>query len=95
MPNPKSPLNSDISALIQQMTLAEKAALVTGETSWTTPAVDRLGIPRMLVSDGPHGVRRIADLNDMAAQSFPATAFPISAGPASVWNIGLLDKMDL
>ncbi len=93
MPNPKSPLNSDISALIQQMTLAEKAALVTGETSWTTPAVDRLGIPRMLVSDGPHGVRRIADLNDMAAQSFPATAFPTAACLASTWDVDLLGQV--
>ena len=47
-----------IRALIAQMTLEEKASLCSGADSWHTKAVERLGIPRTMVSDGPHGLRK-------------------------------------
>jgi beta-glucosidase len=52
---------TDIQAIISQMTLEEKATLCTGASAWTTTPVDRLGIPEMIVSDGPHGVRRVPE----------------------------------
>ena len=52
----------DIRSIITQMTLEEKAALCTGASPWTTTPVERLGIPEMTVSDGPHGVRRVSDI---------------------------------
>ena len=62
----------DIPALISKMTLEEKAALCTGASAWTTTPVERLGIPAMLVTDGPHGVRRVPVVNALGAQSLPA-----------------------
>ena len=46
-----------IAELISQMTLEEKAGLCSGADFWHTKAVGRLGIPAMMVSDGPHGLR--------------------------------------
>src|SRR5207253_9053722 len=60
---------TDLDALLSQMTLEEKAALCTGATAWSTTPVERLGIPPMIVTDGPHGVRRAADLGELITQS--------------------------
>ena len=84
---------ADINALIGQMTLEEKAALCTGASAWTTTAVERLGIPAMLVSDGPHGVRRVPDIHSIGGQSLPATCFPTASALASTWNVDLIHEM--
>ena len=84
---------ADINALIGQMTLEEKAAVCTGASAWTTTPVGRLGIPAMLVSDGPHGVRRVPDIHSMGAPSLPATCFPTASGLASSWNVDLIHEM--
>ncbi len=84
---------ADIEALIAQMTLEEKAALCTGASAWTTTPVERLGIPEMLVSDGPHGVRRVPDIHAMGAKSLPATCFPTASAVASTWDVDLAYAM--
>ena len=53
-------MNTDIQSIIASMTLEEKAALCTGASPWSTTPVERLGVPEMIVADGPHGVRRVA-----------------------------------
>jgi len=83
----------NIQSIISQMTLEEKAALCTGASSWTTTPVERLGIPEMIVSDGPHGVRRVPDVNAMAIESLPATCFPTASCLASTWDVDLIHKM--
>ena len=50
-------MSRDIKQLISQMTLEEKASLCSGSSFWDTKAVDRLGIPSVMVSDGPHSLR--------------------------------------
>jgi beta-glucosidase len=82
-----------IQSLISQMPLEEKAALCIGASAWTTTPVERLGIPEMIVSDGPHGVRRVADVNSMASESLPATCFPTASCLASTWDVELIHKM--
>jgi len=84
---------ADLDELIGQMTLEEKAALCSGASAWTTTSVERLGIPAMLVSDGPHGVRRVPDIHSMGATSLPATAFPTASALASTWDVDLIRKM--
>ena len=75
------------------MTLEEKAALCTGASPWTTMPIERLGVPEMTVSDGPHGVRRVADVNDFIAGSLPATCFPTASCMASTWDADLIRAM--
>src|SRR5215208_778863 len=86
-------MTTDIQTLSAQMTLEEKAALCTGANSWTTTPVERLGIPELIVSDGPHGVRRVPDVSAMAIESLPATCFPTASCLASTWDVDLLRKM--
>jgi beta-glucosidase len=83
----------DIQSIINQMTLEEKAALCTGVNAWATTALTHLGVPEMIVADGPHGVRRVADLTMMAAQSLPATCFPTASCLAATWDAPLIHEM--
>jgi beta-glucosidase len=74
----------DISAL----TLQEKASLCLGSDFWHTTPVPRLGIPAILVSDGPHGLRRPAGDADHVgiSGSVPATCFPTASAVGSSWD---------
>ena len=83
----------NIQSIISEMTLEEKAALCTGASAWSTTPVERLGIPEMIVSDGPHGVRRVPDVNSIAIESLPATCFPTASCLASSWDVDLIHKM--
>ena len=83
----------DIQSIVAQMTLEEKAALSIGASKWTTVAFERLGVPEMIVSDGPHGVRRVEDIHAVAAESLPATCFPTASCLASTWNAELIRNM--
>jgi beta-glucosidase len=81
---------TDIQTIMQQMTLQEKAALCSGDSAWTTTPLARLGIPAMRVSDGPHGLRRVAARIALNAPSLPATCFPTASCLASTWDTDLL-----
>ena len=48
---------TDVDALVAALTLDEKCALTAGEDMWSTVAVERLGIPKISVTDGPSGAR--------------------------------------
>ena len=82
-----------VANLIKKMTLEEKAALCTGAGPWTTTPVERLGVPEMTVTDGPHGVRRVEDLHTFISKSVPATCFPTAASMASTWDVDLIHKL--
>ena len=50
-------MSFDIEHVLSELTLAEKAALVCGADLWHTVAIERLGVPAIMCSDGPHGLR--------------------------------------
>jgi beta-glucosidase len=83
----------DIESILHQMTLEEKAALVTGASPWSTTPIERLGVPAMVVSDGPHGVRRVKEEFSLGEESFPATCFPTASSMASTWDVELIETM--
>lgn len=74
--------------------LAEQAALGSGATFWTTKAVG--GVPSILLTDGPHGVRRqagsTADHLGLGA-SEPATCFPPAVGLSQTWDPELVERV--
>lgn len=86
---------SQIEDLIEKMTLEEKAALCTGAGPWTTTPIERLGIPELTVSDGPHGVRRVEDVHAFTTTSLPATCFPTASCMASTWNTDLIYQVGM
>ena len=77
--------------IIEKLTLEEKAALLGGKGEWDSRDVPRLGIPSMIMSDGPHGVRRQAGAGDHLGlnASLPATCFPTAATMANSWDEAL------
>ncbi len=83
----------DIQAIIAQMTLEEKAALCTGASAWSTTPIERLSVPELICSDGPHGVRRVPDVHEMALGSLPATCFPTASCLASTWDVNLIHTL--
>ncbi|MGQ9491303.1 MAG: glycoside hydrolase family 3 C-terminal domain-containing protein [Anaerolineae bacterium] len=84
---------TDLQSIIASMTLEEKAALSIGASSWTTMPVERLGVPEMTVSDGPHGLRRVRDIHAVAQESLPATCFPTASCSASTWDVELMRQL--
>ena len=84
---------TDLQSIVTQMTLEEKAALCTGASPWSTTPIERLGVPALTVSDGPHGVRRPMNPDEMVSQSHPATCFPTASCLASTWDGDLLRQM--
>ena len=84
-------MNKKIESLIKQMTLEEKVALVAGVDFWHTHVIERLGIPAIKVTDGPHGARTMdnADPN----KTIPATCFPTGVTLAATWNPELINRV--
>ena len=82
-------------SLIAQMTLEEKASLMSGANFWNTKPVPRLGIPGMMLTDGPHGLRKQDGKEDNLGlnQSIPATCYPTASGLANTWDEELLEEM--
>ena len=80
--------------LVSQMTLEEKAGLTSGKDGWFLKAVERLGIPSIRTSDGPHGLRRIdGDIEKLEGHSTPAVCFPAACATAASFDRELLHKM--
>ncbi len=84
---------SDIQSIFSQLTLEEKAALCTGASMWTTVAVERLGVPAIVLTDGPHGVRLSPDVNSIGKTSLPATCFPTASCLAATWDRALIRQV--
>ena len=84
----------DYLQILKELTLEEKASLCSGESFWTTKAIERVGIPSVRVSDGPNGLRRekeSAGTNVMQVAE-PATCFPTAVTAASTWNEELIQE---
>ena len=87
-------LGIDPQGVLEQLTLEEKAALLDGSDFWHTEAVDRLGVPTILLSDGPHGLRKVAAPDDASIEhSDEATCFPPAAGLGSSWDPELAGRI--
>ena len=80
---------------ITAMTLEEKTSLLSGASFWNTKAIKRLKIPSIMLTDGPHGLRKQAGSADHLGlgESIKATCFPTAAALASSWDEKLLHEV--
>ncbi|MDQ0890259.1 beta-glucosidase [Paenibacillus sp. V4I9] len=90
-------MKRNIQELISQMTLEEKASLCSGLDFWQTKGIERLAIPSVMMTDGPHGLRKQRASADNLGffDSVPATCFPSAAGLASSWDLELIGKVGI
>ncbi|HKJ27102.1 MAG TPA: glycoside hydrolase family 3 C-terminal domain-containing protein, partial [Anaerolineales bacterium] len=83
---------NNIHELIAQMTLEEKASLCSGQNYWNLKPIKRLNIPSILVTDGPHGLRKQITTGEQLGlnDSVPATCFPTASALAATWDRDLI-----
>ena len=81
--------------LIKQMTLDEKCEMLSGKDFWQTVSVKRLGIESVMLSDGPHGIRKQEGAGDQLGLngSVPATCYPTAATMANSWDPELGEEL--
>ncbi|MCP1428903.1 beta-glucosidase [Microbacterium foliorum] len=77
------------------LTLDEKASLTSGADFWTTKAIDRIGLPSIMMTDGPHGLRKQAGGTDHLglSSSVPATCFPPAVGIGSTFDPQIIERV--
>lgn len=78
---------------IKEMTIEEKASLLSGNDNWHTKAVDRLGVPAIMMTDGPHGVRKMLAGEYGINSNIKTTCFPTASCACSSWDVELISKM--
>lgn len=78
----------DIEKLLTELTLEEKASLCSGSDFWHTQPVERLGIPAVMMCDGPHGLRKQTGAADMLGLNFsdPAVCYPSASALAASFD---------
>ena len=79
----------------RELTLEERAQLLAGESHWKTYAAPSAGIPSLLLSDGPHGLRKQEGAQDCMgiADSRPATCFPTASALACSFDPELVERV--
>ncbi|MBM6731032.1 glycoside hydrolase family 3 C-terminal domain-containing protein [Bifidobacterium pullorum subsp. saeculare] len=80
---------------LEELSVLEKAAMLSGASEWDSRGNERAGIPSFVMSDGPHGVRRQLGAGDHLGlgQSKPATCFPTAGTVANSWDPALAEEM--
>ncbi|MFQ9015389.1 MAG: beta-glucosidase family protein [Lacrimispora saccharolytica] len=88
-------MERNVKEIVSQMTLEEKAGMCSGKDFWHLKSVERLGIPEVMVSDGPHGLRKQAENADHLGinESIKAVCFPTACATACSFDRDLLEEM--
>ncbi|MDR1638566.1 MAG: glycoside hydrolase family 3 C-terminal domain-containing protein [Clostridiales bacterium] len=85
---------AEIERLVDLLSLEEKASLCSGLDNWRTKPIERLGIPNIMMSDGPHGLRvNSGTANDINGGSVPTVCFPSACASAASFDRDLLHAM--
>ena len=85
----------NIEQLIKELTLEEKACLLSGHKSWHTNKILRVDLPSIFLTDGPHGLRKKREDSKETGlgETEPSTAFPTAVTSGSTWNKELIYKL--
>jgi beta-glucosidase len=80
---------SPVGVLLDRMTLEEQVSLLSGEDFWSLPAIERLGVGKLRVTDGPNGARGGGSL----IGGVKSASFPVGIALGATWNVGLLEEI--
>jgi beta-glucosidase len=80
---------SEAETLVDQLALEEQVSLLSGEDFWSLPAIPRLGIGKLRVTDGPNGARGGGSL----IGKIKAAAFPVGVALGATWDPGLAQEI--
>ena len=84
-------LEQRVEDLLKKMTVSEKVSLLAGKDIWNTVPVERLGIPSITMTDGPHGVRSTTP--EAGRKMGAVTAFPTGVAIGAAWNPELVEQV--
>ena len=85
----------DVEQVIEQLTLEEKAQICSGRDFWHTQNVNRLGIPSIMMCDGPNGLRKQLGEGDHLGinESIETVCYPTASAFASSFDSDLLYEL--
>lgn len=85
----------EIQSIVSQMTLEEKAGYCTGADFWHTKAIERLDLPRVMMCDGPHGLRKQEGEGDHLGinKSIETVCYPTASALAASFDTELLTEL--
>ncbi|MFP4662384.1 MAG: beta-glucosidase [Halanaerobiales bacterium] len=88
-------MKKDINQIILRMSLEEKAEICSGKSFWYTEGFEKHGIPSIMMTDGPHGLRKQKEGDDHLGvnDSIDAICFPALSALASSWDRDLIKIM--
>ncbi|MGD9909865.1 MAG: beta-glucosidase [Candidatus Izemoplasmatales bacterium] len=88
-------MSNEAKKILRELTLEEKCSLASGKDFWHLKSIDRLDLPEIMVTDGPHGLRKQKGSGDHIGinTSVKATCFPTASLLASSWDESLLFSM--
>lgn len=80
---------------VADLTLEEKASLTSGASFWLTQPLERVQVPSIMLTDGPHGLRKQRAGSDHLGigDSVPATCFPPAVGLGCSWDVELVERI--
>ncbi len=87
-------MHFDIEQILSQMTLEEKAQFCSGQDFWYSQAIPRLGIPPVMMCDGPNGLRKQLGEGDHLGinESIETVCYPTSSAMASSFDVNLMER---
>src|SRR5699024_836583 len=85
-------MNEKVKDILKKLSIEDKIKFCSGLDFWRLEGHEELGIPSIMVADGPHGLRKQPESADHLGihESLPSTCFPSGAGLASSWNRELI-----
>lgn len=87
--------DNQAAAIVAKLSLEEKASLCSGQNFWHTQGIVEKGVPSIMLTDGPHGLRKQSQAADHVGlnKSVPATCFPTASALAASWDVDLIQEV--